>query len=135
MGWSTDLFCNLTYNRQTFNSLSDVEDKIAELTKMIKFNEGVLKELAVITEPKKLFHLEEGEDPIDKIRRMVMDSLEELEEDYIERWKLEILKDNWRNCHNEDGLAINPPENISWGTAFLDGDFIRTVENPDSDNI
>ena len=130
MGWQTDLFCNLTFNRQTFNSISAVDDKIDELTETIKFNEGVLKELALITEPDKLLHLEEGEDPIDKIRRMVRDSLEELEEDYIERWKLEILKDNWNHCHNEEGLAINPPECAVWPNAYLDGDFVKYVKHP-----
>lgn len=97
---------------------------------MIKFNEEVLKELALITEPGKLLHLEEGEDPIDKIRRMVRDSLEELEEYYIERWKLEILKDNWSHCHDKDGLAINPPECAVWPNAYLDGDFVKSVKHP-----
>lgn len=130
MGWQTDLFCNLTFNRQTFNDVSEVDDKIAEITEYIKYNEGILKELAFMTEPQKLFHLDDEEDPIDRIRRMVKEAIEELEDSYIERWKLEILRDNWKYCHNEEGLAINPPEDMDWRTAYLDGDFVKTVKYP-----
>lgn len=130
MGWQTDLFCNLTFNRQTYNSVSEVESKISELTEMIKFNEGVIKELAMMTEPEKLFRLDEDEDPIDRIRRILKTSLEELEEDYIERWKLEMLRESWNHCHNEEGLAINPPECAEWPNAYLDGDFVKSVKYP-----
>ena len=27
MSWSTELFCNISYNRETFNSKYEVEDK------------------------------------------------------------------------------------------------------------
>ena len=130
MGWQTDLFCNLTYNRKTFNSLSEVDDEIADLTETIEYHEGVLKELAFMTEPNKLLHLEEDEDLIYKIRGMVKESLEELEESYIERWKLEILRENWKCCHNEKGLAINPPECAVWPNAYIDGDFVKSVKHP-----
>ena len=32
MGWSTELFCNISYNRKTFNSKIEVEDEISDLT-------------------------------------------------------------------------------------------------------
>ena len=31
MGWQTDLFCNITFNRETYNNLYEVEDRISEL--------------------------------------------------------------------------------------------------------
>lgn len=130
MGWSTDLYCSLTYNRKTFNSLSEVDDEIADLTETIEYHEGVLKELAFMTEPNKLFHLEEDEDPIYRIRSMVKEALEELEESYIERWKLEVLRENWKRCHNEDGLAIDPPKEVQWPNCYLTGDFVKSVKYP-----
>ena len=30
MGWSTELFCNVSYNKETFNSRGEVEDKISD---------------------------------------------------------------------------------------------------------
>ena len=130
MSWQTDLFCSLTFNRETFNSLSGVEDKIDELTSYISDLKDTLRNLAMMTEPSKLLNLEEGESPMERISSMVKDILTDLEDYYIERWKLEILKDRWNDCHTEDGLAIDPPENIDWRTAFLDGDFVKSVKHP-----
>lgn len=135
MGWQTDLFCNITFNRETFNSLYEVEDKIAELTNYIDYNKGVLKAFAIMTEPDKLLSLEEGEDPLDRINRTLKETFEELEDAYIERWKLELLRENWSKCHTKDGLAINPPKGVEWPNAFLDGDFIRSVKNPNGHDL
>lgn len=130
MGWQTDLFCNLTFNRETFNSLYEVENRIEELSRYISDLKEALSNLAMMTEPSKMLSLEEGENPMGRINVMVKDILTDLEDYYIERWKLEILKDRWKDCHNEDGLAIDPPENIDWRTAFLDGDFVKSVKHP-----
>ena len=130
MGWQTDLFCNITFNRMTYNSISEVDDRIAELTLYIKNLEETLRDLALMTEPGKLLSLEDGESALYHLQRMVKESLEDLEEYYIERWKLEILRENWNQCHNDEGLAINPPENIDWRTAYLDGDFIKSIDRP-----
>ena len=130
MSWQTDLFCSLTFNRETFNSLSGVENKIDELTSYISDLKDTLRNLAMMTEPSKLLNLEEGESPMERISSMVKDILTDLEDYYIERWKLEILKDRWNDCHTEGGLAIDPPENIDWRTAFLDGDFVKSVKHP-----
>ena len=83
-----------------------------------------------MTEPDKLLSLAEDEDPIDRINRTVDETLEELEMAYIERWKLEMLRENWSHCHTKDGLAISPPKEAKWPNAFLDGDFIKSVEHP-----
>ncbi len=130
MGWQTDLFCNITFNRQTYNSLGEVESRIAEVTEYINYTKGVLRAFAIMTEPNKLLSLDEGEDPLDRIERTVKESLEDLEDYYIERWKLEILRDNWDKCHNKEGLAINPPKCAEWPNAYLDGDFIHSVQHP-----
>ena len=45
-----------------------------------------------------------------------------------------MLKENWTKCHDENGLAIDPPNGIGWDTAFLDGDFVKTVKYPNSED-
>lgn len=126
MGWSTNLFCNIEFYKQTFNTHYEVECKLEETNNLIKLNENVLKELTIITEPDKFFTLEEGEDAIDRIRLMFKEALEELNDLYVEKYKLELLLENWETCHDEQHYAIEPPENINYDSAFLSGDFIKS---------
>lgn len=126
MGWSTNLFCNIEFYKQTFNTHYEVECKLEETNNLIKLNENVLKELTIITEPDKFFTLEEGEDAIDRIRSMFKEALEELNDLYVEKYKLELLLENWETCHDEQHYAIEPPENINYDSAFLSGDFIKS---------
>ena len=53
----------------------------------------------------------------------------------IERFKLGILLGSWEDCHNKEGLAINPPDSIQYDTAFLDGDFVHTVKHPTNESL
>ena len=134
MGWSTDLFCNIHYNRKSYNSKYEVEQDLEEANDMIKYFTNKLRNLAYITEPQKLFNCKDCEgydlNPIDVINQEFEEALEGLEEYYYDKFTLSYLIDNWDYCHNEEGLAIDPPEGISWNTAFLDGDFVRTVKHP-----
>lgn len=63
------------------------------------------------------------------------DSIDLIEEYSIELYKLNILLSNWDTCHDESGLAISPLEGIDWKTTFLDGDFIKTTEHPNANDI
>lgn len=130
MGWSTDLFCNITFNKETFNFKSDVESKIDDLNHLINFIKDRIKSFVIMTEPNKMLGEEERKDPLFYLSNTLKEDLEELEDYIIEKWKLEMLLENWDKCHNEDGLAIDPPENIDWRTAFLDGDFVKSVKHP-----
>lgn len=131
MGWSTELFCNISFNRETFNDKYLVEDRISDLNKMINHCKQELRDLVMITEPQKFLDIQEGSNVMLELNALVRDNFELLEEYYIERYKLELLLDNWKECHDENGLAIEPPEGITWKTAFLDGDFIKTNKHPD----
>ncbi len=130
MGWSTELFCNISFNKETFNDEYLVEDRINELNKMIDHCKSELRDLVMITEPQKFLDISEGSNIMLELNSMVRDNFELLEEYYIERYKLSLLLDNWKECHDENGLAIEPPEGITWKTAFLDGDFIATNKHP-----
>ena len=134
MGWSTELFCNISFNRETYNSLYEVEKDIDECKSMIQFYIDKLRTLAVMTEPQKVLNCKDSEgfdlNPIDVINTEFDSIMEELDDYKFKLFKLEYLRDNWEYCHNKEGLAINPPKDISWDTAYLDGDFVRTVEHP-----
>lgn len=123
MGWETDLFTNISFNRDTFNSIDTVNSRLDEVDHLIKIYEEDLKTTALITEPKKF--CDEDQDPLWFITNKVRVALEELEILYIDRYKLSLLADAWDECHDKDGYAIPRPDNIKLNTSFLDGDFIK----------
>lgn len=132
MGWSTDLFCNISYNRKTYNSIYEVDADIRELDACIKYAEDTLRDLAIMTEPNKLLSSKEDldESPYSKIVLEFQNSIQSLREYYVERWKLQLLVDNWDECHNKEGLALDPPDNIHWNSAFITGDCINSIKYP-----
>ena len=130
MGWSTELFCNISYNRETFNSKYEVEDKLNTINKYINNCKKTLRDLAIMTEPNNFFNDDSDSDPYNQITINFEDTIELLEEYYIEKYKLLLLLDNWENCHNKEGLAIYPPDNIDWNTAYLHGDFVKSTKYP-----
>lgn len=131
MGWSTNLFCNIIFNKETFNSKYQVEQKLKEAKESIQYYKDRLLSLVMITEPEKFFDLEDN-NLIDQMRYELSDILGELEHYYITEYKLELLLDNWDNCHDKEGYAINPPNDIAWDTAYLDGDFINNKETDEN---
>lgn len=134
MSWSTDLFCEISFNRDTFNSKYEVERAIEEVDNSIKDSKQNLSELALITDPSVLFNRDES--PYYTIKKMVKELLEDLQEDIVRRYKLSILLDNWERCHEkETGLAIYPPDNINWDTAYLCGDFVRSTKYPTNEDL
>ncbi len=133
MSWSTELFCNISYNRVTYNSKSEVEDRIADLNKDIEYCEKVIRDMSLITEPAK--YAGKDEDPYYFVTERVEEALNELEEYLIEKYKLSILLDNWENCHNKEGLAIYPPDDMDYDTAYLHGDFVHSTKYPNNKSL
>ena len=83
MGWSTELFCNISYNRKTFNSKIEVEDEISDLDNRIESCKKVLRDMALTTEPSKF--VDNDTNPYYLVTEQVEDNLELLEEYMIER--------------------------------------------------
>lgn len=132
MSWSTELFCNITFNRETFNSKSEVEERIEEIERYSQSVRGQIRDLTMMTEPQKF--CPENYDPIIWLRNEIQDSLDALEECTIDLYKLNLLLENWNSCHNEEGLAIEPPDVVRQN-AFLEGDFVKTTECPNANDI
>ena len=78
MGWETNLFCTLTYNRDTFNYKGEVLHKLEEIEDTIKDCKKTLHNLAIMTEPNKFFDKEDGS-ILFQIENRVEESLELLE--------------------------------------------------------
>ena len=129
MGWSTELFCNISFNRKSYNSLYEVESDIDELKKEIGTCKDSLQSLVFMTEPDRFYNKENYDSAIDWVRDEFENSISLLDELQYDLFKLEYLRDNWKNCHNNEGLAIPFPENIEWDTAYLEGDFVKTTKN------
>lgn len=126
MSFETSLFCRITFNRATYNNIYDVESDIAELKDNIDIIKNDILSLVLITEPKK--YCPEDEDPISYMTKRLKDNFEAFEEAYSELNDLYYLKANWKECHNDKGLAIPLPDNITYDSAFLEGDFIKTIK-------
>lgn len=132
MGWSTTLFCNIEFNRKSYNSLYEVEEDIETTKKIIQMHKDKIKAYALMTEPNKMIKINDEQDDnlLMKINYIISSILEELEDYYYDLFKLQYLKENWNYCHNDKGLAIDPPNNISWNTAYLSGDFVKSINYP-----
>lgn len=135
MSWSTELFCNISYNRETFNSRGEVEEEISELDENIKTCEKTIRDMALMTEPSKFMGKDNDDNPYYFITNLVEDNFELLREYIVKRWKLSLLLENWDNCHNEEGLAIYPPDEIDWNTAYLHGDFVHSTKYPTTEDL
>ena len=129
MGWETSLLTHVRFHKQTYNSLYEVENAYEEADNMVKYLQTKLKNLAIMTEPKKF--CDEEDDPLAYVNIECENCLEELENSIIERYKLGLLIDSWKKCHNDEGLAIPDPEGVGWDDSFLEGDFVKTTKNKD----
>lgn len=132
MGWETTLLAPISFNRETFTSKGQVEDKLEECRETIKYLRSKVKNLVFITEPRKFCG--EDEDPIHWLNSKVEEYLERLEEELWDEARLSILLDAWDKCHmriEEDGQNVEvavttPPElGFIWEHAYIDGDFIK----------
>ena len=78
MGWSTELFCNISFNRKTFNSKYEVEDELEATKRCLETAKSRLRNIAMITEPKKF--CDDDGDPICWLDNEITDQLELIEE-------------------------------------------------------
>lgn len=129
MSWETRLFTSIEFNRATYNDKYDVESDLDETNGLIETCEKTIRDLVVMTEPNKFFNSEDS-NPYLEMTNEYEHQIDFLKELLIKKYKLCILLDEWDNCHDIKGLAINPPDSIEYDTAYLDGDFINTVSNP-----
>lgn len=99
MGWQTNVITKLEFNKETYNSITHIEEDIDSNNKIIQ---NIIEELSVmaVTRPKDLLLHNEEMDLLG-LQRKVKDKIGLLKKCYIENYKLRCLKENF-NLRNGD---------------------------------
>ena len=124
MSYSTDLWCCISFLRKTYKTKEDVQEDLDEARSNIRAAKETITKLVYMTEPNKFFKASGGESVLDIVAEELQSAFDSLEEAQIEECRLTILLDEWENCHDENGKAIQPPDNIDCMTAFISGDYL-----------
>ena len=132
MSQSTRLFTTINFAGKTYNYLDDVEKDLREVEERIEDLKSNLRVLAYMTEPNKM-------KPEDATVSEYLDAnvdylYTEFEELFVKRYKLEMLIEEWDKCHNNEGLGINPPDDVKY-KSFIDGDFVYTEKHPTNESL
>lgn len=132
MSQSTRLFTTINFAGKTYNYLDDVRVELQDIETRIEDLKSNLRVLAYMTEPNKM-------KPEDATASEYLDAnvnylYTEFEELFVKRYKLEMLLEEWDKCHNNEGLGINPPDDVKY-KSFIDGDFVYTVKHPTNESL
>ena len=136
MGWETNVITQISFNKETYDSIYKVKDDIDFCNKRIQ--EIVNKLMVYSTSRPQDILLNRSEATIETIQEEVEDMLDLLEEYFIKRNDLEILKDNFKCV---DGDYIDNPnrkENVKkWliDNYILDKSDFSNVNNTDNTQI
>lgn len=132
MSQSTRLFTTINFAGKTYNSLKEVENELQDIEIRINDLKSNLRVLAYMTEPNKM--KPEDVTVSEYLEANVNYLYTEFEELFVKRYKLEMLLDEWDKCHNNEGLGINPPDDVKY-KSFIDGDFVYTVKHPTNESL
>ena len=132
MSQSTRLFTTINFAGKTYNYLDDVRVELQDIETRIAEIKSNLRVLAYMTEPNKM-------KPEDATASEYLDAnvnylYTEFEELFVKRYKLEMLIEEWDKCHDNEGLGINPPDDVKY-KSFIDGDFVYTVKHPTNESL
>lgn len=94
MGYGTYVNVELYFSRQQFNSKDEVEEKIQECNTAIS---NAKDKILLMQSGSQIIPEEWKDEPISWIKNMYDDLLEEIEENIIERYRLQVLLDNFSN--------------------------------------
>jgi hypothetical protein len=132
MSQSTRIFTRINFLDKTYNSKSEVERDLENVRNRLEELKSHLRVLAYMTEPNKFKDPDQSTDFfVDSNVNYLYESFEEL---FVEEWKLSILLDRWDDCHNIDGLGIEPDDDFRNRT-FIDGDFVLTNAHPTKESL
>ena len=104
MSWETNVITQISFNKETYNSIYKVEEEIDFCNKRIQ--EIVNKLMIYSTSRPQDILLNRGEATLEDIQEEIEDMLDLLEEYFIKRNDLEALKDNFKCV---DGDFIDNP--------------------------
>lgn len=132
MSQSTRLFTTINFAGKTYNSINDVRIELQDTEIRINDLKSNLRVLAYMTEPNKMKPEEVSvSEYLDANVNYLYTEFEEL---FVKRYKLEMLIEEWDKCHNNEGLGINPPDDVKY-KSFIDGDFVYTEKHPTKESL
>jgi len=127
MSQGTNLYTRVRFIDKTYNSKDEVLGDYNYVTDRIRQIKNRLLMFAMMTEPEKF--KSEDESAEFYIKSNMTDLIEKYEELVVEHYKLSMLLERWERCHNDKGLAIDPPDVIKYDH-YMDGDFVYTIKCP-----
>ena len=133
MGWETNVITQISFNKESYDSIYKVEEEIDFCNKRIQ--EIVNKLMIYSTSRAQDILLNREEATLETIQEDIEDKLELLEEYFVKRNALEILKENFKCV---DGDFIDNPnrkENVKkWliDNYILDREDFSSVNNTDN---
>ena len=136
MGWETNVITQISFNKETYNSIYKVEEKIDFCNKRIQ--DIVNKLMIYSTSRPQDILLNREEATLETIQEEVEDMLDLLEEYFVKRSDLRALKNNFKCV---DGDFIDNPnrkENVKkWliDNYILDKSDFSRVNNTDNTQI
>lgn len=130
MGSGCTLRTNIYFSHKSYRSITEVEEEIKLQESFIANAEKDLMMLITMTEPDKFWRKDEaevGETPWIWMQNQAMQAIETIKEASEELSKLRTLLYCWDDCHNKEGLAIEPPKGDSCSGDYFWGDWIKSV--------
>ena len=130
MGWETNVITQISFNKETYDSMYKVEEEIDFCNKRIQ--EIVNKLMIYSTSRPQDILLNRGEATLEDIQEEVEDMLDLLEEYFVKRSDLEALKDNFKCV---DGDFIDNPNRKENVKKWLIDNYILNKEDFSNKNI
>ena len=130
MSWETNVITQISFNKETYDSIYKVEEEIDFCNKRIQ--EIIRKLILYSTSRPQDILLNRGEATIETIQEEVEDMIELLEEYFIKRSDLEALKDNFKCV---DGDYIDNPNRKENVKKWLIDNYILDKEDFSNKNI
>lgn len=130
MGSGCTLRTNIYFSHKNYKSITEVEEDIQLQESFIANAEKDLMMLITMTEPDKFWRKDEaevGETPWIWMQNQAMQAIETIKEATDELSKLRTLLWEWSECHDEEGLAIEPHKGTGYDKSYFWGDWIKSV--------
>ena len=130
MGWETNVITQISFNKESYDSIYKVEEEIDFCNKRIQ--EIVNKLMIYSTSRPQDILLNREEATLETIQEDIEDKLELLEEYFVKRNALEILKENFKCV---DGDFIDNPNRKENVKKWLIDNYILDKEDFSNENI
>lgn len=126
MSQSTRLYTRMTFFDKNYNNQWEVEEDLEKARERLNRLRQQLMNFVMMTEPKKF--APEDQSPEFYLQNNAQLLMDEIQDEALGVWKLEILLDRWDECHTKDGLGKYPPEAAQH--TYIDGSFVFTDKYP-----